>query len=159
MQNKNYITELGYKSLQDELFHLVTKERPELVKTVAWAAGNGDRSENGDYIYGKRRLREVDKKIRFLTNKIENSEVINHRANIGADKIFFGAEVTILKNNNIEDKIRIVGVDETNSIKNHISWVSPLAKSLLQKQLGDVFAFRSPSGITEIESTDINYDW
>ena len=160
MQHKNYITALGYKKLQDELFHLVTKERPELANTISWAAGNGDRSENGDYIYGKRRLREVDKRIRFLTKRIEIAEVIDHKANIGNPKIFFGAEVTIFRDVlEREEVIRIVGIDETDHAKNHISWISPLAKALLQKSLGDEIEFHSPRGVMSIEVLAVTYNW
>lgn len=160
MQDKNYITILGYKKLQDELFDLVTKERPELVRTINWAASNGDRSENGDYIYGKRRLREVDKRIRFLTGRIEKAEVVDHRTNAGNGKIFFGAEVTIFRNiSKEEEQVRIVGIDETNFEHNHISWISPLAKVLFHKSVGDEIEFRSPGGVTSIEIIAVNYDW
>lgn len=160
MQDKNYITILGYKKLQDELFDLVTKERPELVRTINWAASNGDRSENGDYIYGKKRLREVDKRIRFLTGRIEKAEVVDHRANIGNSKIFFGAEVTIFRAiTATEEIVRIVGVDETNFGNNHISWISPLAMALLRRSLGDEIEFHSPRGVTSIEILAVNYEW
>ena len=160
IQDKNYITILGYKNLQDELFNLVTKERPQLVRTVNWAASNGDRSENGDYIYGKKRLREIDKRIRFLTARIEKAEVVDHRLNIGNPKILFGAEAIIFRSiTETEEIIRIVGVDEIDAKNNHISWISPLAKALLRKSLGDEIEFNSPRGITSIEILAVNYAW
>ncbi len=157
MDKKNYITVTGYKALQDELHALVTLERPNLVQTINWAASNGDRSENADYIYGKRRLREVDKRIHFLTKKIESAEVVNHILNHGSDKIFFGATVTILKNGSTEIIVKIVGQDEINPKLNHISWTSPLARALLHKNLGDDFRFTSPSGEDELEILEIKY--
>lgn len=160
MQNKNYITINGYKKLQEELFNFVTKERPELVKTINWAASNGDRSENGDYIYGKKRLREVDKRIRFLTIRIEQASVIDHRSNIGSAQIFFGAEVTLIRDgNDCEEVVTIVGQDEINVKNNHISWISPLARALSHKFLGDQFEFNSPRGEVIIDILNVNYNW
>lgn len=160
MQNKNYITANGYKNLQAELFNLVTKERPNLVNTINWAASNGDRSENGDYIYGKKRLREVDKKIRFLTKRIESAEVVDHTQHTGLDKVFFGAKVTIIRNHAVkEELITIVGQDEMDVSRNFVSWTSPIAKVLINKQIGDEIKFVTPSGTCIIEILEVRYDW
>ena len=157
MHQKNYITTIGYIRLKEELHDLVTRERPKLVETINWAAGNGDRSENGDYIYGKRRLREVDKRIRALTHKLENAEAVDPRTHSGADKIYFGARVAFLKNSENEQIVTIVGQDEIDPNRNYISWNAPLAKALLSKGVGDVFEFNSPNGISLIEIIDVNY--
>ena len=157
MDKKNYITINGFNELKEELHNLVTKERPQLVQTIAWAAGNGDRSENADYIYGKRRLREVDKRIYILTKKLETIEVVEHTQNKGIEKVFFGATVTLLRNDTAELVVKIVGQDEINSSLNHISWTSPLAKALLRKNVSDTFKFTTPAGIDEIEIIDIDY--
>ncbi len=157
MADKNYITVEGYERLKTELHNLVTTERPFLVQTIAWAASNGDRSENADYIYGKRKLRELDKQIHLLTKKLENAEVVDCRAHIGNDKIFFGATVTILRNDTVEQIVRIVGQDEINTELNHISWTAPLARLLLGKNIGDVFKLNLPSGVDEIEIIDVVY--
>jgi transcription elongation factor GreB len=133
MTDKNYITVEGYERLKNELHNLVTVDRPFLVQTIAWAASNGDRSENADYIYGKRKLRELDKQIYRLTKKLEVAEVVDCSIHIGRDKIFFGATVTILRNNEIEQTIRIVGQDEINPGLNYISWTSPLARFFVAK--------------------------
>ncbi|MFN8770415.1 MAG: transcription elongation factor GreB [Neisseriaceae bacterium] len=158
MEKKNYITPNGYTKLKEELHNLVTKERPELVQVINWAASNGDRSENADYIYGKRRLREIDRKIHLLTRKIAHFEVVNYNLNKGNEKIFFGATVTIMRNNKIEATVKIVGQDEIDPKYNHISWTSPLAKMLLNKKIGDEFEFNSPSGIDEIEILNVIYE-
>lgn len=157
MSQKNYITANGYRALQDELNDLVTKERPHLVKTVSWAAGNGDRSENGDYIYGKRRLREVDKRIRLLTKKLENAEIVESSVHAGIERVFFGAVVTIYRNDNLEQTIKIVGQDEIDPHKNHISWTSPLARALLNKIIGDRFLLHLPEGAEWVEIIDVIY--
>ncbi|HLX54757.1 MAG TPA: transcription elongation factor GreB [Aquella sp.] len=158
MTDKNYITVEGYERLKTELHNLVTVERPFLVQTIAWAASNGDRSENADYIYGKRKLRELDKQIYRLTKKLEIAEVVDCKVHIGKDKIFFGATVTILRNDKIEQTIRIVGQDEIDTELNYISWTSPLARFLLGKTTGDIFKLKLPSGIDEIEIIDVVYE-
>lgn len=157
MVDKNYITIEGYELLKQELHTIVTVERPFLVQTVAWAASNGDRSENADYIYGKRKLRELDKQIYRLTKKLEIAEVVNCKVHIGNPKIFFGAIVTILRNDEIEQTIRIVGQDEIDPQNNYVSWTSPLARSLLQKSIGDTFEFILPFGKDKIEILDVVY--
>ena len=157
MQHKNYITQTGYEALRAELHLLVTQERPLLTQTISWAAGNGDRSENADYIYGKRRLREVDKRIHQLTKKLDNAEVVDSSVHVGKDKIFFGATVTILRNDDIEQVVKIVGEDEINPKANHISWTAPLARFLLNKALGDRFQFRLGESQVWIEVLDVEY--
>lgn len=158
MLQKNYITVDGYASLKEELHNLVTKDRPILVQTINWAASNGDRSENADYIYGKRRLREIDKRIYILTKKLENAEVVDPKIHNGHDKIFFGATVVILRNNEIEQTVKIVGQDEINPEKNYISWTSPLAKYLLRKEIGDIFKFIKPIGEDVVEILNVKYE-
>ena len=155
--DKNYITTQGYQRLKDELHNLVTKDRPHLVQTINWAAGNGDRSENGDYIYGKRKLREVDKQIHRLTKKLEKAEVVNFSVHEGNEKIFFGATVTILRNATVTQTIKIVGQDEINPDLNYISWTSPLARMLLGKVLGDTVSHRFPHGEDVIDIIDVCY--
>ena len=157
MNQKNYITKTGYIRLQDELNDLVTKERPLLVQTINWAAGNGDRSENGDYIYGKRKLREVDKRIHQLTKKLEQAEVVDSSLHVNSDKIYFGAIVTICRNNTMQQTVKIVGQDEIDSKLNYISWTSPLAKFLLGKTIDDRFRLQLPSGEEWIEVLDVSY--
>lgn len=158
MSDKNYITLTGYANLREELHLLVTKERPQYVQLVNWAASNGDRSENADYQYGKKKLREIDRRIHQLTKKIENAEAVDPRVHAGAEIIYFGATVTIIRNDAQEQTVTIVGQDEINPELNHISWTSPLARNLLRKKLGDVFNFQSPQGMDEIEIVEINYD-
>lgn len=157
-EQKNYITVTGYAKLREELHNLVTKERPHYVHLVNWAASNGDRSENADYQYGKKKLREIDKRIHILTKRIENSEVVDPLVHAGKETIYFGATVTILRNDTHEQTVTIVGQDEINPEINHISWTSPLAKMLIRKNLGDSFAFNSPQGRDEIEIIDICYE-
>jgi transcription elongation factor GreB len=155
---KNYITQDGYIKLQEQLNLLVTVERPKLVQIINWAASNGDRSENGDYIYGKRKLREVDKQIYLLTKKLENAEVVEPSVHKGKDIIFFGATVTILRQQHTQQIVRIVGQDEINPSLNHISWNSPLAKLLLRKSIGDEFTMHLPDNHQEIiEIIDVEY--
>lgn len=158
MEQKNYITTFGYANLRQELHDLVTKERPQYVQLVNWAASNGDRSENADYQYGKKKLRDIDKRIHILTKRIENSEVVDPTVHAGKEMIYFGATVTIIRNNETEQTVRIVGQDEINPEINYISWTSPLAKILIRKNLGDIFYFTSPQGREEIEIIDINYE-
>lgn len=155
---KNYITTTGYAVLREELHNLVTKERPQYVQLVNWAASNGDRSENADYQYGKKKLREIDKRIHILTKRIENAEVVDPKVHNGKETVYFGATVEILRNNEVEQIVTIVGQDEINPEINHISWNSPLAKALIRKNLGDTFMFSSPQGEDEIEIVDINYE-
>lgn len=153
----NYITPSGHQALQDELYQLVHKERPEIVNVVNWAAGNGDRSENGDYLYGKRRLREIDRRIRFLTKRLEAARVIDPEAREPSDQIFFSATVTILRGNGQEQTVHIVGTDEIDTSRNKISWVSPLARTLLKAHEGDEVRLRGPDGVENIEILTVEY--
>ncbi len=156
MHNKNYITPQGLRTLVDELKTLKFDERPKLTETIAWAAGNGDRSENGDYIYGKKRLREIDKRIRFLSKRIENAEVINP-TETNAEDIRFGATVTILDEEDNKRTYTIVGVDEADISLGRISWKAPLAKALLRKKEGDFVTVRMPKGDQDVEILNVKY--
>lgn len=154
----NYMTRRSYNTLRAELEHLIKTERPDLVKVVSWAAGNGDRSENGDYLYGKKRLREIDKRIRFLMKRTENGVVVDAETQQELDQVFFGATVTICDTDGSnEATYQIVGVDEADASKGMISWISPLARSLLKAREGDVVRFQSPAGQREIEIIEIKY--
>ncbi|MCL1826343.1 MAG: transcription elongation factor GreB [Betaproteobacteria bacterium] len=159
--SKNYMTPRGYQALRVELDELLRVERPRTVETVAWAASNGDRSENGDYIYGKRRLREIDRRIRFLTGRIDNAEVVDPCARGQCDQVFFGATVTVLDANDddaAEQSWQIVGIDEADVSTGRISWISPLARALLKAREGDVVRFMSPSGVREVEIVAVRYE-
>lgn len=153
----NYITPGGHQALQDELYQLVHKERPEVVNVVNWAAGNGDRSENGDYLYGKRRLREIDRRIRFLTKRLEAAQVIDPELRGDCDQVFFSATVTILRANGQEQTVKIVGTDEIDLSQNKISWVSPLARCLLKAHEGDEVRLAGVDGVEIIEILAIEY--
>lgn len=156
-KEKNYITPRGFKRLQDELHQLTRIERPEVTKTVAWAASNGDRSENADYIYGKKRMREIDKRVRFLTARIELAVVVDPES-VKSNKVQFGATVTISDEDDGEEKtVSIVGVDEIATSKNQISWRSPLGSSLIGKQVGDTILLKIPAGTKSYEIIEIVY--
>lgn len=155
--SKNYLTPGGWQRLKDELYHLVHRERPEVVQVVNWAASNGDRSENGDYIYGKRRLREIDRRIRFLTKRLEIAEVVDPETRPETDQIFFAATVLIARGNGQEQLLAIVGVDEIDLSKNHISWISPIARCLLKAREGDTVRFVGPDGEEEIDILEVRY--
>lgn len=153
---KNYITPAGAERLKAELARLLNVERPEVTRTVSWAAGNGDRSENGDYIYGKKRLREIDRRIRFLTKRLEIAEIIDP-ARVRAEDVRFGATVTIADEEGRKRSYTIVGVDEVDVPAGRISWISPLATALLGSREGDVVSFRSPKGVEELEVLAVRY--
>ncbi|HSN38877.1 MAG TPA: transcription elongation factor GreB [Burkholderiales bacterium] len=155
---KNYITPRGYARLKNELTQLLDAERPELVRVVAWAASNGDRSENGDYIYGKKRLREIDRRIRFLGKRLDSAVIVDPAARGETDRIFFGATVTYLDAAGGEHTIAIVGMDEVDPGRGHVSWVSPVARALLGKRAGDTAAVLTPSGEQEIEIVAVRYE-
>ncbi len=155
---KNYVTPRGFRRLQDELRHLVRVERPKVVEVVSWAAGNGDRSENGDYIYGKRRLREIDRRIRFLTKRMEAAEVVVPERQKNRDQVFFGATVTYANARGAEHTITIVGIDEADLADNRVSWISPIARALLKAREGDVVELRTPAGAESIEVIAIRYE-
>jgi len=154
---RNYISPAGHRKLKDELEHLVKRERPHVVEIVAWAASNGDRSENGDYIYGKRRLREIDRRIRFLTKRLENAEIVDPLRQGDNDQIFFGARVTVADAEGVENTYTIVGVDEMDVANNRISWISPLARALIKSREGDTVRFQSPLGIRELDILEVVY--
>ena len=155
---KNYVTPRGFQRLQDELRQLARVERPKVVETVSWAAGNGDRSENGDYIYGKRRLREIDRRIRFLTKRIEAAEVVAPERQKNHDQVFFGATVTYANARGEEHTVTIVGLDEADLAEHRISWISPIAKALLKAREGDVVKLRTPAGADTLEVIAIRYE-
>ena len=154
---KNYVTPEGLRRMQDEFTQLHQVERPKLVETVAWAAGNGDRSENGDYIYGKRRLREIDRRLRFLRKRMEIAEVVDPARQTNRARVFFGATVEYLTSQNETKRLRIVGVDEARSELGEVSWISPIAKALLKAEEGDVVEVKTPAGIERIEVLKIEY--
>ena len=159
--SRNYMTPGGFGRLKDELDHLVTTERPALVATVAWAAGNGDRSENGDYIYGKKRLREIDRRIRFLIRRLDTAEVVDplmRRDADSEDQIFFGATVTVRGREGAERTISIVGVDEIDTARGYVSWVSPIARALIKAREGDVVTLKTPGGAEELEILAVRYE-
>jgi len=162
MDTKNYITPAGHQALKTELLHLLDHVRPEIVQVVHWAASNGDRSENGDYIYGKKRLREIDRRIRFLSQRLENAVVINNQERIanGGDpeQIFFGATVIYSDTEEADTQIRIVGVDEVDLEKGYVSWISPIAKALIKAKVGDTVRIQTPAGVKEIDILDVRYE-
>lgn len=154
---RNYMTPAGYAALRDELAHLMTEERPAIVQIVSWAASNGDRSENGDYLYGKKRLREIDRRMRFLTKRLEIAEVVDPATQPNRDQIFFGATVTYLDSAGDEHSVTIVGIDEADPLNGKISWISPVARALIKAREGDVVTLRTPGGIEELEVVAIEY--
>lgn len=154
---KNYMTPAGHARLQAEFTHLVKVERPEVVSVVSWAAGNGDRSENGDYIYGKKRLREIDRRLRFLTKRLDNAVVVDPTAQENTDCVYFGATVSVMDQNGDEFTYSIVGLDEADPGRGRISWVSPLARALIKARLGDSVRFQSPGGLRELDIVAIEY--
>jgi transcription elongation factor GreB len=154
---KNYMTPEGFARMRDELNMLMRKERPEVVKVVTWAAGNGDRSENGDYIYGKKRLREIDRRVRYLSKRLANAEVVDAAKRVKTDQVFFGATVTTANAQDKERTVKIVGVDEVDLKKGHVSWISPIAKALMRAHEGDVVNLRTPAGIEELEIVKVRY--
>jgi len=155
---KNYITPQGYARLRAELLHLIDEERPKVVEVVHWAASNGDRSENGDYLYGKKRLREIDRRIRFLTKRLEIAEVTDPSLHHGHDQVFFGATVTYAEEDTgIERTVTILGIDEADSTHGQVSWISPIARALLKAREGDVVKLVTPAGAKDIEIVKVEY--
>ena len=153
---KNYISPAGYARLKAELKALVEAERPEVVRTVSWAAKNGDRSENGDYLYGKKRLREIDRRVRFLIKRLEAAEVVDS-AGRDSDQIFFGSSIRI-RTKSGEQTVTIVGIDETDTARHRVSWISPVAKALIKAREGDKVMLRTPGGVDELEILEVRYD-
>lgn len=154
---KNYITPSGYARIRAELLDLIDNERPRVVEIVHWAASNGDRSENGDYIYGKKRLREIDRQIRFMTKRLEIMEVVDPAIHHGSDQVFFGATVSYLDASGTERTVTILGIDEADSSQGQVSWVSPIARALLKARRGDVTQLVTPAGVVEIELVRVQY--
>ncbi len=154
---RNYITPQGYTRLRGELLDLIDDERPKVVEIVHWAASNGDRSENGDYLYGKKRLREIDRRIRFLTKRLEIAEVADPRLHHGNDQVFFGATVRYAQEDGEEREVTIVGIDEADSLKGQVSWISPIARALLKAREGDVVKLQTPVGLQEVEVLAVRY--
>jgi len=154
---KNYITPRGYARLREEWLDLMDNERPKMVEAVFWAASNGDRSENGDYLYGKKRLREIDRRIRFLTKRMEIAEIANPSVHFGNEQIFFGATVTYVDESGLERTITIAGIDEADSSQGEVSWISPIARTLLKARTGDTLKLVMPGRVEEIEVLSVSY--
>lgn len=154
---RNYITPAGHARMKAELLQLLDVERPEVVRIVSWAASNGDRSENGDYLYGKKRLREIDRRIRFLTRRLEQAEVADPSAHHGSDQIFFGATVTYANARGEERTVTIKGIDEADSLAGDVSWISPIARALLKAREGDEVRLLTPGGMETIEVLQVRY--
>lgn len=154
---KNYVTPQGYSRLRGELMALLDEERPKVVEVVSWAAKNGDRSENGDYLYGKKRLREIDRRIRFLTKRLDVAEVVDPSLHHGRDQVFFGATVTYANDRGEQRTITIKGIDEADSAKGEVSWIAPVARALLKARVGDEVALQTPGGLERIEILDVTY--
>ena len=154
---KNYITPAGYQRIKDELLQLIDVDRPEVVRVVHWAASNGDRSENGDYIYGKKRLREIDRRIRFLTKRMDSAAVVDPSVHYGNDQVFFGATVTYCNAAGEEHTVTIVGIDELDPLHGKISWVSPVARALTKAHVGDTVTLQTPAGLDELEVLEVSY--
>jgi transcription elongation factor GreB len=155
---KNYMTPQGYGRLRSELLHLIDDERPKVVEVVHWAASNGDRSENGDYLYGKKRLREIDRRIRFLTKRLEIAEVTDPALHHGHDQVFFGATVTYAEEDTgVERTVTILGIDEADSAQGQVSWISPIARALLKAREGDVVKLVTPAGAKDVEVLKVEY--
>jgi len=154
---KNYLTPGGYAALRHELAHLMNEERPAMVQIVSWAASNGDRSENGDYLYGKKRLREIDRRMRFLTKRLEIAEIVDPAMQTNREQVFFGATVLYANQVGQEQRVTIVGVDEAEPLNGRISWISPVARALTKAKLGDTVTLRTPGGIEELDILEISY--
>jgi transcription elongation factor GreB len=154
---RNYITPAGYRRLREELMGLLDAERPRIVEIVSWAASNGDRSENGDYLYGKKRLREIDRRIRFLTRRLDIAEVADPSLHHGSEQVFFGATVTVGYDDGREIALTIKGVDEADNLAGEVSWVSPIARALLKAHVGDEVRLQTPAGSETITVLDVRY--
>jgi transcription elongation factor GreB len=154
---KNYITAAGYQRLRGELMALLDEERPKIVETVSWAAKNGDRSENGDYLYGKKRLREIDRRIRFLTKRLDIAELVEPSLHHGSDQVFFGATVRFANDRGEERTVRILGVDEAESARGEVSWIAPIARALLKAHVGDEIKVVTPRGLETVEVLGVSY--
>jgi transcription elongation factor GreB len=155
---RNYITPAGHARMKAELLRLLDVERPDVVRIVSWAASNGDRSENGDYLYGKKRLREIDRRIRFLTRRLDRAEVVDPLQQAGNDQVFFGATVNYLQSDDVERTVTIVGVDEVDPLNGRISWISPVARALIKAREGDTVTLMTPAGRLGLEILEVRYD-
>lgn len=155
--SKNYMTPQGHQRMKDELLRLIDVDRPEVVQIVSWAASNGDRSENGDYIYGKRRLRQIDSRIRFLTKRLDLAEVVDPSSHHGSDRIFFGATVRYETQSGIEHTVTITGIDELDPLNGKISWISPVARALTKAREGDSVVLKTPGGLEELMILEVRY--
>jgi transcription elongation factor GreB len=156
--SKNYLTPVGWQRMRDEVRWLVNVERPEVTRVVSWAAKLGDRSENADYQYGKKRLREIDRRIRYLTKRIEAAEVVDPATREETDQVFFGATVTYVNSAKVENTVRIVGLDETDPAQHFVSWISPIARALIKAREGDVVTLRTPAGEERLEILEVRYE-
>jgi transcription elongation factor GreB len=154
---RNYVTPAGYARLRAELLSLIDDERPRVVEVVSWAAKNGDRSENGDYLYGKKRLREIDRRIRFLTKRLDVAEVADPSVHHGSDQVFFGATVTYADAQGDERTITILGIDEADSLAGEVSWIAPIARALLKARVGDEVKLVTPGGVQVVEVLEVRY--
>ena len=154
---KNYITPEGYARLRTELLDLIDNERPKVVEIVHWAASNGDRSENGDYLYGKKRLREIDRRIRFLTKRLEIAEIVNPSIHAGSNQVYFGATVTYVDDQDVTRTVTIMGIDEADSSQGQVSWISPVARALLKAKVGEEVSLPTPSGARTLEVLEVVY--
>ncbi|CAG1012179.1 Transcription elongation factor GreB [Burkholderiaceae bacterium] len=154
---KNYVTPAGYARLREELMTLLDVERPKVVEVVSWAAKNGDRSENGDYLYGKKRLREIDRRIRFLTKRLDVAEVVDPSVHHGRDQVFFGATVTYVNQRGEERTVTIKGIDESDSSRGEVSWIAPISRALLKSKVGDEVSLVTPVGLEKIEVVEVMY--
>ncbi|MDP3613841.1 MAG: transcription elongation factor GreB [Rubrivivax sp.] len=154
---RNYLTPQGYRRLREELMQLLDEERPKIVEVVSWAAKNGDRSENGDYLYGKKRLREIDRRIRFLTKRLDIAEVADPSVHHGSDQVFFGATVTYANAAGQESTVRIMGIDEADNLAGDVSWVSPVARALIKAREGDEVTLVTPGGVEKLEIVQVQY--
>ncbi|WP_370681516.1 transcription elongation factor GreB [Comamonas sp. GB3 AK4-5] len=154
---KNYITPAGYQRLRAELLELIDNERPKIVEVVHWAASNGDRSENGDYLYGKKRLREIDRRIRFLTKRLEIAEVVDPAVHHGSEQVYFGATVTYADDEGVERTITILGIDEADSAQGQVSWIAPVSRALLKSRTGDEVPLPTPAGVRMLEVLEVQY--
>ncbi|MBQ0131116.1 MAG: transcription elongation factor GreB [Comamonas sp.] len=155
--SKNYMTPQGYQALKAELLELIDNERPKIVEIVHWAASNGDRSENGDYLYGKKRLREIDRRIRFLTKRLEVAEVVDPSLHHGSEQVFFGATVTYVDDEDVQRSVTILGIDEADSSQSQVSWIAPVARALLKSKVGDEVPLVTPAGVRMLEVLAVTY--
>lgn len=155
---KNLMTPAGHRALSDELHTLIHVDRPKIVEIVSWAAGNGDRSENGDYLYNKKKLREMDRRLRYLTKRLEDAEIVDPIKQQGLDRVFFGATVTYVSEDDVEHRVKLVGVDEADLDQGKINWMSPVARALMKKSVGDSVELNTPNGPTALEIIDIEYE-